>query len=151
MVRRPLTSIDVAEMLVEQAEECPAAERAPRIASARDALATQRARRTTGRAACRPPRAAVEPVPPSNDNARPSQAPTAPVASRAVVNIAPNRAAHFGAIYGLLTAEERVRISTLMATVSPTRLARVQRELLAMSPDPPCAPPAKRVPKGAAA
>jgi hypothetical protein len=50
-------------------------------------------------------------------------------------SIGVDQAAHFGAIYSLLTTEERVRVSSMMAGVSPAMLAKVQRELLTMTPE----------------
>jgi hypothetical protein len=50
------------------------------------------------------------------------------------VSIAPEHVPHFAAIYGLLTAEERVRVSAIMASAPPSLLAKVQRDLLSMTP-----------------
>ncbi len=77
----------------------------------------------------------VEPLParPSNDNAPARTAPRA--APAAPVTIAPEHVPHFAAIYARLTAEERVRVSSLMASAQPSLLAKVQRDLLSMTPD----------------
>ena len=66
----------------------------------------------------------------SNDNA---PQPTTPRRSAAPV-IAPQHVPHFAAIYSLLTAEERVRVSSMMATAPPSLLTKVQRDLLSMTP-----------------
>lgn len=71
-------------------------------------------------------------APASNDNASSTRAP-AVTTSR--TSLPPQQTAHLGAIYALLTAEERVRVSAMIATASPTLLATVQRELLSMTPE----------------
>lgn len=65
----------------------------------------------------------------SNDN---EPQPTSPRGAAPV--IAPQHVPHFAAIYSLLTAEERVRVSSMMATASPSLLTKVQRDLLSMTP-----------------
>jgi hypothetical protein len=70
---------------------------------------------------------------PSNDTAPPKTASIVPTPTRA--SIEPDQAAHFAAIYGLLTAEERKCVSALIAGASPTMLAAVQRDLLSMTPE----------------
>jgi hypothetical protein len=68
----------------------------------------------------------------SNDNASSNAAPPTIPSS---TSLSPEQSGHFAAIYGLLTAEERVRVSAMIAGVSPTLLARVQRDLLSMTPE----------------
>jgi hypothetical protein len=85
----------------------------------------------------------------SNDNGAPK---TAAAVTSGRPSLAPEQTAHFAAIYGLLTMEERVRVSAMIAGASPTLLATVQRDLLSMTPERAVAHLRRNVfPKGAAA